>query len=251
MSQQFTTEEIDALNERFESAPPDEILRWAGQTFGNRLVVASSFGAEDVVLIDLASKVLPDIRVFTLDTGRLHQETYNVIDAVRLRYGLTVEVVFPIHDAVQQLVAAKGPNSFYDSVENRKECCFIRKVEPLRRVLKTADAVTGLRRDQNANRQSISVVEIDEGNHNIVKLNPLASWSSTAVWHYIREHNVPVNALHAKGFPSIGCAPCTRAVRAGEDERAGRWWWETPEHNECGLHVRPESATSFVQGGGI
>ncbi len=229
--------EIDALNVRFADCTAQEILAWGLETYGDRLVIASSFGAEDVVLIDMAAGISRDARIFTLDTGRLHQETYDVMDAVRTKYGISVEVMSPDTVTLQELIRAKGPNSFYASVDNRRECCNVRKMQPLRRALGTADAwVTGLRREQSVTRTDVQFVEIDDSNGGIVKLNPLAAWSEDDVWGYIRDNDVPYNKLHDQGFPSIGCAPCTRAVEPGEDVRAGRWWWEEPELKECGLH---------------
>lgn len=215
---------------------PPELLSWAYRTHGDRVAFASSFGAEDVVVIDLIARHAPGLRVFTLDTGRLPEETYDVMERVRTRYGLAIEVTFPDRTAVETLLREKGAFSFRESVENRKECCRIRKVEPLRRVLGELEAwVTGLRREQSVTRGELAQVEWDEGN-GLLKLNPLADWSEAQVWAYIKEHDVPYNELHDRGFPSIGCAPCTRAVQPGEDVRAGRWWWEDPVTKECGLH---------------
>lgn len=229
----------DSLNTQFEAADALELLRWADQNFGDRLVVASSFGAEDVVLIDLISRVNPAMRIFTLDTGRLPQETYDVMDRLRERYNVTFEVVLPDSDALQRLLQNKGPNSFYRSIDDRRECCNIRKVEPLNRVLGTAHAwVTGLRREQAVTRFGLPRVEFDLSNGGKIKLNPLADWTHDDIWNHIRANDIPYNTLHDKGYPSIGCAPCTRAVAAGDDVRAGRWWWERPEEKECGLHVK-------------
>lgn len=237
---QITDIELSELNTRFADASASDVLRWGINTHGDRLVIASSFGAEDVVLIDLAARISTDVRVFTLDTGRLHQETYDVIQAIGDRYGIEIEVMTPDTVSLQELIRAKGPNSFYASVENRRECCTIRKVEPLRRVLNTADVwVTGLRRDQAATRAEVRYFERDDSNGGMLKLNPLAGWTHDDVWAHIRAHQVPYNRLHDQGFPSIGCAPCTRAIEVGEDIRAGRWWWESPELKECGLHQRP------------
>jgi len=228
--------DIPGLLRQIAPMTAEEVVRWALERFGPRIVLASSFGAEDVVLIDLLMNIDRRARVITLDTGRLHQETYNAIDAVRERYGLVTEVFFPNADDVQQMVAEKGLNLFYHSIENRKRCCAVRKVEPLRRALSGLDAwVTGIRRDQNVTRAGVEKLEWDDGNR-LFKVNPLADWSWDEVWKYIREHNVPYNALHDRGFPSIGCAPCTRAVQADGDLRGGRWWWEHPETRECGLH---------------
>lgn len=239
----LTQAEVDALNARFAECSAQEIIAWALETFGERLVIASSFGAEDVVLIDIAARIDTDARIFTLDTGRLHQETYDVMDAVISRYGIQLEVMTPDMVTLQELIRAKGPNSFYASVADRRECCHVRKIEPLRRALSTADAwITGLRRDQAVTRTDTPVVEIDHANGGVIKINPLVAWSEEDVWEHIRNNGVPYNRLHDQGFPSIGCAPCTRAVKPGEDIRAGRWWWELPEHKECGLHAHYEQA---------
>lgn len=234
----FSFKEVAELSARFEGLPAREVLKWGLETFGSRLVVASSFSLEDIVLIDLAVAIDPAVRVFTLDTGRLHEETYAAIDAVRRRFGIELEVMFPDRHAVEELIATKGVNSFYESVENRKQCCQIRKVEPLRRVLGTADAwVTGMRRDQSVTRTGLGAVELDMLNGGLLKLNPLVDWSVRDVRRHVDENELPYNELTDRGFASIGCAPCTRAVKPSEDERAGRWWWERPDDKECGLHA--------------
>src|SRR5215468_4345151 len=225
------------VSQRLAGAPAEEVLAWADAEFGERAAIASSFGVEDVVLIDLAALHAPRIGIFTLDTGRLPPETYEVIEEVRRRYRADVASFFPEARAVEQLEREKGFFSFRRSVEERKECCAIRKLEPLQRALSGKLAwLTGLRREQSPTRSAVEVIEIDAAHGGIVKLNPLAAWTEAQVWRYAREHDLPVNALHARGYPSIGCAPCTRAVAPGEDVRAGRWWWESPEHKECGLH---------------
>ncbi len=229
---------VSALNERLLNASPQEIVQWATQEFGDRITLASSFGAEDVVLIDVLCRLTNAPRVFFLDTGRLHQETYDVVDSIRARYGIKIETYFPQTNAVQNLLNCKGANSFYGAVQNRKECCYIRKVEPLARALDGMDAwITGLRRSQAVTRGELPKLEIDEAHGGILKINPLADWSEEQVWDYIRVNDITYNKLHDQGFPSIGCAPCTRAIAPGEDIRAGRWWWESPEHKECGLHI--------------
>lgn len=231
-------DEIERLLPRIEAMHAQEIVRWGLERYGRGVALSSSFGAEDVVLIDMMMAVDRNARVVTLDTGRLPQETYSVIDAIRERYGLHTEVFFPKAEDVERMVSEKGLNLFYHSIENRKLCCAVRKLEPLGRALSGLDAwMTGLRRDQNVTRTVVGKLEWD-ATHQLVKLNPLADWTWDEVWKYIREHNVPYNSLHDRGFPSIGCAPCTRAVQAGEDLRAGRWWWEHPETKECGLHVK-------------
>ena len=223
----------------FEKKTAQEILTWALAKYHPRIALASSFGAEDVVLIDMMAKINPKARVFTLDTGRLNQETYDVMDKIRQKYGIFLEIMFPKHEAVEEMVRTKGLNLFYESIENRKLCCGIRKVDPLNRALATVSAwMTGLRRQQAVTRTAVAKVEIDNSHGGIVKINPLADWTSDQVWDYIRKNQVPYNALHDRDYPSIGCQPCTRAVKPGEDERAGRWWWETPEQKECGLHVK-------------
>lgn len=233
--------ELAELNRRFEKAPATEFLKWAYERFGRKISFASSFGAEDVVMIDLLSKVAPKLRVFTLDTGRLNEETYEVMNRVRARYGISIESTFPDASRVEALERQKGFYSFRESVENRKECCGIRKVEPLGRALKGLDAwITGLRREQSVTRTDVAKIEADAAHGGILKLNPLADWTLEQVWAHIKKNDVPYNRLHDAGYPSIGCAPCTRAVKTGEDVRAGRWWWETPENKECGLHNRPK-----------
>ncbi len=231
--------EVIALDREQADATADELLRWGLDRWGDRLVVASSFGAEDVVLVDLVASIDRNARIFTLDTGRLHQETYDVMERLRRRYDIKFEVVTPRTELLQPMLQEKGPNSFYESVDARKECCNIRKMEPLRRVLATADAwVTGIRRGQSVTRTDAPRVTIDVPNGGIYKLNPLANWSEDDVWNHIRDNDVPYNSLHDCGFPSIGCTPCTRAIKPGEDVRAGRWWWEDPTSRECGLHAR-------------
>ncbi|HET8948055.1 MAG TPA: phosphoadenylyl-sulfate reductase [Candidatus Polarisedimenticolia bacterium] len=232
-------EEIAAL---IESWKAPEVLRWALDRFHPRLAFASSFGAEDVVVIDLLSRLRRDVRIVTLDTGRLHEETYDVMDRVRRRYGVSIEVHAPEREAVERLGRDRGFYSFRDSIEARKECCRVRKVEPLRRALAGLAAwMTGLRRTQGVTRGGVPKIEYDSA-FDLIKLNPIADWSEVQVWDYIREHQVPYNALHDRAFPSIGCSPCTRAVQPGEDPRAGRWWWEQPEQKECGLHAAQAEA---------
>ena len=233
---QFTAADVDALNDQLRGQSAEEIVRWAGETLGRDIKFANSFGAEDVVLMDIIAQAAPNVRVFTLDTGRLNDETYEVMDATRFKYDIPIEVMFPDRDKVEALVREKGFYSFRESVENRRECCAIRKVAPLKRALAGAKAwMTGLRRDQSVTRTDTPAVEWDEGN-GMLKVNPLIEWSNDDVWAYIKANKVPYNKLHDQGFPSIGCAPCTRAIKPGEDIRAGRWWWENPEYKECGLH---------------
>jgi phosphoadenosine phosphosulfate reductase len=230
--------EVAALNARFEKSTPQDVLAWAMKEFGNRLALAWS-GAEDVAVFDMMWRIDKSCRVFTLDTGRLNPETYELIDKVTVKYGVKVEVMFPNTAAVEKMVGEKGINLFYESLENRKLCCGVRKVEPLNRMLATLDGwITGLRRTQAVTRGTLAKIEIDKDHDGIIKLNPLADWTTQQVFDYMAANKVPKNKLHDQGYPSIGCAPCTRAIKPGEDERAGRWWWENPEHKECGLHVK-------------
>lgn len=200
-------------------------------------VFASSLAAEDMVLTDLILRAKLPIGIFTLETGRLHAETLSVIDRIKETYGYDVVLYRPEPAAVDTYVQQNGLNAFYDSIDLRKECCRIRKIEPLGRALAGNKAwITGQRRAQSTTRAALDVQELDEA-HRMTKFNPLADWSEQDVWHYIRSNNVPYNSLHDKGYPSIGCEPCTRAIQPGEDVRAGRWWWENPDTKECGLHV--------------
>lgn len=226
----------------FDQAKAEDVLRWALDTFSPNVSLACSFQAEESVLIDMMHRQRgSDFRVFTLDTGRLNQETYDCMDAIRDRYGVSVEVYCPDAGKVQDMVRAHGLNLFYNSVDERKLCCAVRKVEPLNRALKDLSAwMTGLRREQAVTRSDVGKVELDKDHGDIVKINPLVDWRHDQVWQYIRDHNVPFNRLHTQGYPSIGCAPCTRAVKPGDDLRAGRWWWENSETKECGLHLGSE-----------
>ncbi len=221
----------------FDSKSAEEILTWAVSEYGSRLGLACSFGMEDMVLIDMISKMKAPVTVFTLDTGRLHEETYATMEKARSRYGIEIKSYFPKSADVETLERNKGFYSFRESIENRKECCAIRKVEPLNRALSELEAwITGLRREQSVTRTDIHKAGPDSNHPKLVKLNPLADWTENQVKAYIEEHKVPVNPLHQRNYPSIGCAPCTRAIEPGEDIRSGRWWWENPEHKECGLH---------------
>jgi phosphoadenosine phosphosulfate reductase len=234
----LTEQDIAKLDAELAGQTPQKILEAAFAQFDN---IAISFsGAEDVVLVDMASRLNKNIQVFSLDTGRLHPETYQYLDTVRKHYGIKLEVMFPDPAAVQKLVNEKGFFSFYE--DDHKECCGVRKVEPLRRKLGTVDAwITGQRKDQSPTRANVPTVQQDNGfgtaDHPLVKFNPLANWSSEEVWFYIRSYEVPYNPLHEKGFVSIGCEPCTRAVLPNQHEREGRWWWEEASKKECGLHA--------------
>jgi phosphoadenosine phosphosulfate reductase len=234
----MTKEEIIVLNKELAHASPQDILQRVLALFGREIALSSSLGAEDQVLTDMLIKTDPGARIFTLDTGRLFPETYDLIDRTSRKYQTKIEVFFPDHQKIQSMVNGKGINLFYESIENRKECCHLRKIEPLQRAFTTMNAwICGLRASQAVTRQNIDVVEWDENNQ-LVKINPLARWTEEQVWDYIHTNKVPYNVLHNKGFPSIGCQPCTRAIEPGEDVRAGRWWWENPDTKECGLHKR-------------
>jgi len=203
------------------------------------IAFASSFGAEDMVVLDIIARNALPIRVFTLDTGRLPQETHDLVDRARDRYRTPIEVYVPCAERVETFVRDHGTNPFYESVSLRQQCCNLRKSEPLARALAGASAwITGLRSAQSVTRQEVRVYGFDDV-HGLLKISPLADWSEDDVWSYLRANRVPWNALHDRGYPSIGCAPCTRAVEPGEDVRAGRWWWERPDQKECGLHRRP------------
>lgn len=227
---------IEELSIRYEKIPFEERLRRICEEFkGKKLVFSTSWGQEDQAIFHAITSQNLSIEVFTLDTGRLFQETYELMDLTRKKYQFPVKVYFPNTQRIEKLVEEKGFNSFYESVENRKECCFIRKIEPLNRALQGADIwITGLRREQSDNRQNIALFEKDES-RDIIKMNPILDFSLEELENYLKEHKIPQNSLHKKGFMSIGCAPCTRAIQEGEDIRAGRWWWEQSK-KECGLH---------------
>lgn len=232
----FNQQEIDKLNSTIKTA--EEALKWASDNLHPRVAKASSFGAEDAAIMHMMIKINPEFRFFTLDTGRLNQETYDVMDEVRKKYNIKLEVLFPDANEVEEMVRAKGVNLFYESVENRKLCCEIRKVHPINKILKELDGwITGLRKEQTKNREDAKMFEIDTQHNGILKINPIIDWTWDKVWNYVKENNIPYNKLLDKGYPSIGCEPCTRAIKPGEDIRAGRWWWENEEHKECGLHI--------------
>jgi phosphoadenosine phosphosulfate reductase len=223
----------------FESKSAQEILQWAISKYGKKAGLASSFGMEDMILIDLLSKLEGEVTIFTLDTGRLHEETYEVMERARSKYGIFITAYFPDKADIEILQKSKGFFSFRESIENRKECCTIRKIDPLNRALANLDAwITGLRRDQGLTRVDVEKVAEDENHNAMIKINPIADWSLSMMAEYIKANDVPINALHKKNYPSIGCAPCTRSVDKGEDIRSGRWWWENAEHKECGLHPK-------------
>ncbi len=229
---------VKELNEQFKNSKPEEILKYFLKQYGQEAALSSSLGAEDQVLTDMLLKLDKDANIFTLDTGRLHPQTYDVMDATNLKYGIKLNIFFPFDKEVEELYKLQGVNGHFESIDNRKRCCNIRKIEPLKRALKPLKVwITGLRAAQSVTRIDMPVVEWDD-NFEVIKVNPLINWSEEDVWEYIKSNSVPYNKLHDEGYPSIGCAPCTRAVKAGEDIRSGRWWWENPEHKECGLHAK-------------
>ena len=230
-------EKIKALQEEFQNKSPEEILVRINEIFADKVLFASALGAEDQVITDIIGRRKLNIPIITLDTGRLFNESHQLLEDTEKRYGIKVKVYFPDREAVESMVDKHGVNLFRESVENRKLCCRVRKIEPLRRALAGRQAwICGLRREQSVTRHEIKTIEWDEANQ-LIKINPLADWPESRVWEYIKEHDVPYNQLHDLGFSSIGCACCTRAVKRTEDVRGGRWWWETPEQKECGLHV--------------
>lgn len=231
--------QLAAWRRQLEGKPPQAMLAWAVDTFPGRLVFATSLGPEDQVLTHMLATAHLPIPIFTLDTGRLFPETYSLLETTEKHYGKRIEVFFPDQTEVEAMVHEHGVNLFRKSVELRRHCCGVRKLAPLRRALAGKAAwIVGLRRAQSLTRQELSTLQWDDAN-GLVKLSPLADWSESDVWDFIRNHRIPYNPLHDQGYPSIGCACCTRAVLPGEDPRAGRWWWERAEHRECGLHTTP------------
>ena len=230
----------------------EDVMGWAMDAFGSRIAISTSFQAEGIVAIDLAHQIDPGVRVLTVDTGRLPQETYDLIDRVREHYGISVEIHYPDQDHLSSMTTKYGTNSFYNSVLQRLRCCEIRKVDPLKIALGGLDAwITGLRRSQSETRANIPKVAIDLSKGDIVKVNPLADWSSDDVWDYIRTRGLPYNFLYDQGYTSIGCAPCTRPIESGEDPRAGRWWWENGTPKECGIHIPVNGTISGANGGHV
>ncbi|MFN3604308.1 MAG: phosphoadenylyl-sulfate reductase [Leptonema sp. (in: bacteria)] len=231
LNKKFSEERFHLMNHSLK------IMNFAYQNF--EVSIASSFGLEDVVLIHLATMIYPKPKVFFLDTGRLHPETYQTVEKIQKKYSIDLQIYFPDSHEVEKLVREKGFFSFYESIDNRKECCFIRKVKPLQRALQNLDGwITGLRKNQGITRKNVMPFELDLDNGNILKINPLFNWGWECIKTFVKLYKIPYNPLHDKNYLSIGCEPCTRAVRPGEDIRAGRWWWESPEHKECGLHKR-------------
>ncbi len=229
------------INRDFSQLSPEEVLSWALSKFDKeRLAFSSSMGAEDQVITHMLKTMGLSISIFTIDTGRLYPETYDLIKRTEQKYGFRYDILEPEQTKVNGMVSEHGENLFYESLELRKMCCHVRKLEPLRKKMFTLDAwICGLRKEQSVTRAEIGKIEWDE-TFGVVKINPLTDWTEDQVWSYIRKNNIPYHALHDSGYPSIGCAPCTRAIQPGEDVRAGRWWWENPQNRECGLHRGPK-----------
>jgi len=228
---------IQKWNKEFETATPHEILSFFLHYFKGKIAFSTSMGLEDQALTEMVSSIDKTTKIFTLDTGRLFPETYDLIDKTSLRYKVNIEVYFPDATEVESMVSEHGVNLFYNSIANRQLCCYVRKLKPLARALEGLDAwITGLRRGQSITRKDTDLVEWDE-NNDLIKINPLINWTEKELSSYLKEKDIPISPLHKKGYVSIGCLPCTRAIETGEDVRAGRWWWENPETKECGLHV--------------
>ena len=230
--------QIENLNKELQNSSTQEVISFFLSNYPDKIAFATSLGIEDQVITEMIVSINKPIKIFTLDTGRLFQETYNLIQKTNSRYKINIEIYFPDTRQVEKMVKEKGINLFYESIENRKLCCHVRKIESLKRVLNKFDFwITGLRKEQSEIRANDKLIEWDKVNR-IIKVNPLIKWTEKDVWNYIKDKNIPFNSLHNKGFKSIGCLPCTRAVEESEDSRSGRWWWENDEHKECGLHKR-------------
>jgi phosphoadenosine phosphosulfate reductase len=231
------TETVTSYRETFKNMTPGEMLSLALTNHPGKVVFSTSLSAEDQIVTHMLSELMENPDIFTLDTGRLFYETYDLLDKTNKHFGINIRLVFPDSEAVERMVNQNGINLFYESVAKRKLCCNVRKIEPLKRALKGNEVwITGLRSEQSPTRNDMQFAEWDAVHH-IIKINPILAWTESEVWDYIKAHNIPYNALHDQGYPSLGCKPCTRAVKAGEDIRAGRWWWEQPETKECGLHL--------------
>ncbi len=229
---------IAQFNQQFAGKSPEFVLTYFLHAYSGRIALSSSLSIEDQMLTDLIANIAPATRIFTLDTGRLFPETYSLIERTRMKYPITLEVFFPDAAEVENMVREYGINLFYESAELRKKCCHVRKIQPLKRAFQGLEVwICGLRREQSVTRHDMQLIEWDASN-GLIKLNPLIDYTEAQVWEYIKTNQVPYNKLHDRGFPSIGCQPCTRAIEPGEDVRAGRWWWENPEQKECGLHKR-------------
>ncbi len=235
MRMNYNCSEIEKLNNKFKNSLPGEILSFFADKHKGRIAFASSLGAEDQVLTQLIASTGCKVKIFTLDTGRLFQESYDLIQRTNLKYNISIGICFPDYNEVEEMVNENGINLFYDSVENRKKCCFVRKAQPLKRILKGVDVwICGLRNEQSETRKNNNTVEWDESN-GLLRVNPLIAWTEKQLWDYIKKNSIPYNPLHDRGYPSIGCQPCTRSVESGDDIRAGRWWWENMSNKECGI----------------
>ncbi|OHD19333.1 MAG: phosphoadenosine phosphosulfate reductase [Spirochaetes bacterium GWD1_27_9] len=232
-------EKLNEYLEILKDKTPQEVLEFAKNEFGiQNIKLASSLSVEDMILTEMFVKISKDAQIFVLDTGRLFQETYDLIQLSSAKYGIKYQIFFPDYKELEEIVSKKGVNLFYYSIEDRKLCCKIRKLNPLKRALENTKLwICGLRKSQSITRENIQVIEWDD-NHNIFKINPICNWEDSQVWEYVKKNNIPYNYLHDKGFKSIGCLPCTKEVRDGDDPRSGRWWWENPDSRECGLHVK-------------
>ncbi len=229
---------IVELNNYFEKKSAGEILKYFSEQYSEESVFSSSFSIEDQVITYMIAESKSMTKIFTLDTGRLPYETYSLIDRTREHFNINIEIHFPNYESVEKMVCENGVNLFYKSIETRKLCCYVRKIEPLKRALANKKVwITGLRREQSVTRENLNIVEYDD-NFKIIKVNPLISWTEKQVWDFINKHNIPFNQLYNKNYKSIGCAPCSRAVQEGGDVRDGRWWWENPDTKECGLHIK-------------
>lgn len=229
-------EKCNNYNNQFANSSAKEVIEYFTKKYSGEICFASSLGAEDQVITHIIAKNNIPIKIFTLDTGRLFPETYSLIDRTKEKYGINIEIYFPDRERVEEMVNKKGMNLFYESIENRKLCCTVRKIDSSKRALMGMSAwITGLRKEQTEIRSDINMIEWDS-NFNLIKINPLINWGDVQLWDYIKDNNIPYNPLHDKGFPSIGCQPCTRAISKDADIRSGRWWWENPDNKECGLH---------------
>jgi len=231
-------ETIEKLNNQLKGKDTIEVIKYFSETFGKKAAFSTSLSIEDQVITHMLFSINSKVKIFTLDTGRLPNETYSLIEKTREQYNIKIHIYFPNYRSVEKMVRERGINLFYNSIEDRKRCCYVRKIEPLKRALKNIEVwITGLRREQSITRQNIELIEYDS-NYKLIKVNPLYNWTEAQVWDYIKKNNIPYNSLYDKNYLSIGCAPCTRAVQPGEDIRAGRWWWENPNTKECGLHIK-------------
>jgi phosphoadenosine phosphosulfate reductase len=229
---------IQNLNKQFKDSDPQKVLEYFISNYKKEIAFASSMGAEDQIITHFLSQIDKSVRIFTLDTGRLFPETYSLISRTKSHFEINIEIFFPDTANIEKMVNSKGINLFYESIENRKLCCNIRKIEPLKRAFKGLKVwICGLRREQAVTRQNMQMVEWDNENQ-LIKINPLINWKEDDIWNFINKQGIPYNKLHDNGFPSIGCQPCTRSISKEEDVRAGRWWWENPETKECGLHAK-------------